>query len=80
MLDLEDSKGQLLSVVRGAGRGAALGLGMALVIDAAAVGDATGRLHIGLPHPPLMPCMIFTLLLLIGLLELVREQQRLLRK
>jgi hypothetical protein len=80
MLDLEDGKGQLLSVVRGAGRGVGLGLGMALAVDVAAVGDATGRLHIGLPHPPLAPCMIVTLLLLSGLLELVREQRRLLRK
>ena len=58
-------------------RGFALSLGVMIVMDVAAIGDATGWLRVGLPHPDLMICLIMTLVVLAGLLELEHDQHRL---
>jgi hypothetical protein len=76
MIDTDDIRRELGSLIQGASRGSALGLGLMLGMDAIAAGDATGWLRLGVSHPPLMPCLIFTQLLLIALLELEHERYR----
>jgi hypothetical protein len=76
MIDREDIVREAWSLLQGASRGSALGLGMLMAMDVIAAGDATGWLRLGVPHPPLMPCLIASLLALIALLELEHERVR----
>jgi hypothetical protein len=76
MIDTDDIRREMGSLIQGASRGAALGLGMMLGMDVIAAGDATHWLRLGVSHPPLMACLIFTQLLLIALLELEHERHR----
>ncbi|HUO23933.1 MAG TPA: hypothetical protein VMU59_15570 [Caulobacteraceae bacterium] len=80
MIDSEDIVRELRTLLPGASRGSALGLGMMLGMDVIAAGDATRWLRLGIPHPPLMACLIASLLLLIALLELEHERLRKMRR
>lgn len=80
MLDKEESRRHLWSALQGVSRGLALSLGMMVAMDVVAAGDVTGRLRLGLAHPPFMACLIATLLVVAGLLELERGRRRLVRR